>query len=155
MFSAKEGKKCTRTTKPSGALEEDSILDMSKAFTTQHRAKKRRPSLTGSQASSKHVLSSSPFRACSACQLREEEVEEQAWLAGSMCLQGSRFVVRIKATKQEPVTTLSTSRKRLLCQLLNPLSQRRCLVHLHVVHLMFHSTFSPNHTRQGCFNLHP
>lgn len=155
MISAKEGKKSTSTPKPSGALEEDSILDMSKAFTTQHSAKKRRPNLMGSQANNKHVLNSCPFRACSACPLWEEERKEQAWLAGSMCLQGSCFVVRIKATQQEPVTTLSTSRKRLLCELLNPLNKMRCLVHLHDVHLMFHSMFNPNHTSQGCFNLHP
>jgi hypothetical protein len=65
MILAKEGKKYTNTSKLPGASEEDSILDMFKAFTTKHRAKKKRPSLRGSHASSKQVLSCSILRACS------------------------------------------------------------------------------------------
>jgi hypothetical protein len=45
MISAKEGKKSTNTPKPSGASEEDSILNMVEAFTTQYIVKKNDPVL--------------------------------------------------------------------------------------------------------------
>jgi hypothetical protein len=73
---------------------------------------------------------SNPLRACSTRQLQKEEGEVDALVADSTHPKESHFicsVVRIKATQQEPDTTPSTSKKKLLHQLLClPSHQRRC-----------------------------
>jgi hypothetical protein len=49
MISAKEGRKCKGMQNLPGASEEDSILDMSEAYITQLKMKKKLPSLIGNQ----------------------------------------------------------------------------------------------------------
>jgi hypothetical protein len=137
MISSKEGRNSIDTWKSPGASEEGIIRDMSKVSITHHRARKRWPSLRASQGSSRQALRSNPRIARFLHRLREEEGEAEALVIDSVHLQGNHsacFVARTKSTLQEHVIVPSTRRKSLLRQLCNLHSQKRCLVHPHIVH---------------------
>jgi hypothetical protein len=59
MIYVKRRRSCTYIPKLLGDLGEGSIQGMSKASTTQHKSKKRRPNLRVNQASNKQVLNNS------------------------------------------------------------------------------------------------
>jgi hypothetical protein len=139
MISTEEGRSYTDTPKQPGALRKGSTLGMLVAFTIRCRVRKRWPSLRVSRASSK--LHTTHFVHL----LREAEGEADVLVVDSMQHQGhcsAYFVVRTKATTQEHAIILSTSRRNLLRQPLNPPSQKMCSVHHHTVHLTSHSMSS-------------
>jgi hypothetical protein len=131
---------------------------MFEASITRCRVKKSQPSLRVNQHNNKQALNNNLLIAHSDRQLWEGEGEAKALETSLMHPHGIHFiyfVVRTKSTQQEPSSIQSTSKKSLLCQPLNLHSRRRCYVHLHTVHLMFHNMSSLSHRSQGCIYLRP
>jgi hypothetical protein len=158
IISAREGRSYTDTPKQLGASREGSTPGMFEAFTAWYRVRKRWPSLRVSQASNKQAPSSkqalrSNFHTTHFVHLlREAKGEAEVFVVGSMHLQGNHsscFVVRTKARPNEHTIILSTSRRNLLRQPLNPPSQKRCSIHHHTVHLLSHSMFNLSYRSQG------
>jgi hypothetical protein len=117
MTSAKERRSCTDTPKLLGTLEEGSTQGLYEATIIHYRVKKIQPNPRASQASNRQALSSSLPTSHFVCLIEEGEGEVEALVEGLMGLQGSHFscfLVKTRATQQEPVTTQSTSKKNLL-----------------------------------------
>jgi hypothetical protein len=157
MISTRKRRSYIDTPKQPEASGEGSTVGMFKAFTIRCRVKKWWPSRRVSRASRKQALSSNEALSNNlritrfVHLLREAEGEVEVSVAGSMHLQGCHsacFMVSTKATSHGHAIIQSTSRKNLLCQLLNPPNRRRRSVHLPIVRLMSNITSSLSYRSQ-------
>lgn len=134
---------------------------MFEAFTTHHKAKKKQPSLRGSQASSKQVLNIIIFRARSTCRPLEGDMEAEALVECGMFNAPPRKPFCLFCGEDKGHTTRTfhhtiNKQKEIASSASQPSQLKEVFsTSLYCSSYVPYSTFTLNHRSQGYFDLRP